>query len=452
MKILQLILASRSALLLLLLILTPFWSFAMPATAQQTNYDEALVPEYVLPSLLGDIGDAEVTVDQWRQRRSELLRLFEEHVYGTALPRPSQIRLESRVLNVSEGGDPDLVAELEEVEREVRSGIAGCERRQLRIRFRRGDRTHSMDVLLYLPLERSGPVPVFLGLNFYGNAAIHQDPKIWLPGSWVQQRDGKGVVNNRATEKSRGVQASRWPLELLLRRGYGLATVYYGDIDPDFDDQFNNGVHSLFAGDLNVAETSSISAWAWGLSRALDFLQHEDGVDGQRVFVLGHSRLGKTALWAGACDERFAMVVSNNSGCGGAALSRRRFGETVQVINERFPHWFCRKFSDYNNREDDCPVDQHMLIALAAPRPVIVASASKDRWADPRGEFLAACQASPAYEVYGKEGLDASQLPPVNRSVGTWIGYHLRDGGHDLKEFDWQQFLDRADRYTAADE
>jgi len=400
----------------------------------QPNYDESKVPKYTLPDpLVASDGTSVTDVESWEDRRREILELFEQHVYGRS-PAPHK----------------DVVCEVTSVSKNTLARV-GAVRKQVTVYFS-GDRDGpKMDILIYLPLRAERPVPTFLGLNFEGNHAIHNDPGITLSKSWMRD-DGKGVVDHRATEESRGAQSGRWAVESIIKCGYALATIYYGDIDPDdYGDNFQDGVHPLFykEGQTKPAadEWGAIGAWAWGLSQAMDYFETDDEIDHKHVAVMGHSRLGKTALWAGASDTRFALVISNNSGCGGAALSRRRFGETVKVINTNFKHWFCDNFSKYNDNEDALPVDQHMLISLIAPRPVYIASAQEDRWADSRGEFLSGFHADPVYRLLGTNGIGAEKMPELDKPVMNTIGYHIRTGGHDVTEFDWKCYMAFADKH-----
>lgn len=399
------------------------------------NYDESQVPRYELPDpLRTSSGQPVDSARIWKEvRRPEILQLFETEMYGRS-PQPS----------------PAMSFKVTSTEPQALGGKAI--RKEVTVYLAGAQDGPQMNILIYLP-QVTHPAPLFLGLNFQGNHAIHADPGITLSQSWM--RPGAGIVDHRATEATRGANASQWPVEKILGAGFGLATIYYGDIDPDYDDGFMNGVHPAFYApgqtEPGPAEWGSIGAWAWGLSRALDYLETDRDVNAQRVAVIGHSRLGKTALWAGATDPRFALIISNNSGCGGAALSKRQFGETVGRINAAFPHWFCRNFTKYNNKEQDLPLDQHMLIALIAPRPVYVASAVEDTWADPRGEFLAVHHAEPVYKLLGAAGLGATDMPAVDQPLNSGsLGYHIRRGVHDVTDYDWDQYLAFAARHFAA--
>jgi hypothetical protein len=397
------------------------------------NYDEARVPTFVLPGALVRADGTRVTTrEAWRSsRRPELLRLFATEMFGR-----------------TPANDAPMGASTTEAAGAALGGHAT--RKQVTLGFGSRPNGPAMHLLLYLPSAAKARVPVFLSLNFRGNHAVTADPAVHLSRAWLPDAV-PGVSGNRATENARASDASRWPLQEIVGRGYGVVTAYYGDLDPDFDDGFQNGVHPLFyrpgQSRPEPDEWGAIGAWAWGLSRAMDYLETDAGVDPRKVAVMGHSRLGKAALWAGAQDERFALVISNNSGCGGAALSRRAFGETVEAINTQFPHWFARNFRKYNGREQDLAFDQHELLALVAPRPLYVASAAEDLWADPRGEFLAARAADPVYRLFGRAGLGVKEMPLPDRPVGQTIGYHLRSGKHDITSYDWARYLEFADRH-----
>lgn len=425
-SVFQLLWASMS----LLLQTGPLW-----AQIFIPNYDESRVPKYTLPDPLVDqSGKKLVDAAEWPERREEIIELFSKHVYGRS---PGTVPVQAQVVATNN---------------QALTGTAV--RREIDLSLRHEGRELTMSMLIYTPRGKS-KVPTFLGLNFQGNHTFEKDPTIRIPTTWMRNRDNGSVVNNRATELGRGIDMPDWPAQMIVQRGYALATIYYGDIDPDFDDGFQNGIHPLFAkwAANQPAEErwGSIAAWAYGLSLALDYLETDPLVDGRRVAVIGHSRLGKTALWAGAQDERFKLVISNNSGCGGAALSRRTFGETVGRINRAFPHWFCPNHRNYNENEAALPVDHHQLIALIAPRAVYVASASEDRWADPLGEYLSCVHADPVYRLLGTQGLGGDhvslELPPLDQPIQLGpIGYHYRTGEHALTNIDWQFYLDFADK------
>jgi hypothetical protein len=413
-----------SIVILTILCMVPGITMKISGQNRAVNYDESAIPAYTLPDPLKfDNGRPVISVESWlNERKPEIMSLFESQVYGRTpvsklMARYTILRVDTMALN----------------------GMAI--RKEIRIDFISKANAPSLTMLMFLPKSQL-PVPLFLGLNFYGNHTIINDTAILISPSW------------EAANHKRGEDSLSWPVREIIRQGFGLATIYYGDIDPDADNGFKNGIQPVFysAGQTRPApdEWGSIGGWAWGLSRAMDYLENDICVDSKKVVVIGHSRLGKTALWAGAQDQRFAIVISNNSGCGGAALSKRIYGETVQTINTAFPHWFCGNFKKYNDLESALPVDQHMLIALIAPRPVYIASAQEDRWADPKGEFLGALYADPVYKLFGMEGLPVAEMPPLNSPLMGTIGYHIRTGGHAITRYDWSCYLQFAEKHFAA--
>ncbi len=396
---------------------------SMEANAQnEVIYDESKVPNYELPELLvSDAGKTIGSTEEWETvRRKEILKAFENEVYGK-----------------TPGSKEPAVAVNDLEEGEVFDGLGT--RKQVKLVF---DNSISIDLLMYLPNGIENP-PVFIGLNFLGNHTISDDDNIVLPSSWVPAQRELNLVDNKPNEASRGHRASRWPVETILKGGFALVTAYYGDIDPDYDD-FSNGIHPAYYDDESKPaddEWGAIGAWAWGYSRILDYLEGSEMLSASRFVAFGHSRIGKAALWAGAQDQRFDAVISNNSGCGGAALSMRLYGETVGAINKQFPHWFNTNFKKYNQNESALPVDQHMLLALIAPRPLYVASAEDDQWADPRGEYLSLFHAGKVYDLYEKASLESPESPSVNQPIMKGVGYHIRTGKHDVTEYDWLQYM-----------
>lgn len=421
-------------LLVFVLFLAP--RVAPAAEAARANYDEHKVPPYSLPDpLVHTDGTPVRTATDWRERRRpELLALFTREVYG----------------RTPEGRPPGMHWATTSVDRQALGGKAT--RKEVTVWFTDRKDGPKMHVLVYQPNGDAAPWPVFLGLNYFGNHCVNPDPGITLSQAWMRTSPEFGIVNHRATEATRGVHSYRWNIEAVIARGYATATVYYGDLCPDNDHGIEESVGAHYrTGSVNRRAPDawgSIGIWAWGLSRALDCLGHDPELDARRVAVHGHSRLGKAALWAGAQDERFALVISNNSGAGGAALAKRIFGETVALSNTRHSTpWYSLNYRKYNDNESALPVDQHQLLTLIAPRPLYVASSAQDRGADPTGEFLSLKHADPVFRLLGRRGLGVAAMPAVDHPVhGDGLAYHVRSGNHDITLYDWVQFMDFADR------
>ena len=409
--------------LLILSLLLP----AASASAQMwgENYDESKVPQYVLPDpLVFDNGKPVRTKCQWKHRRAEIMESFRSQMFGREPAVPAH-----------------LAYEVTKTVPDVFEGLATMNEVKL---YLDPEKQHYCKMLMFVPNGVRGKVPAFLGMNFKGNHATTGLQEVSLPDSVQMHQWGPGIkLQDRASN------ARRWPYKYILEHGYAVCTIHYHDCEPDSKDGYDFGIRKIYdKGSRNEESWGSISAWAWSLSRALDYLEKDSRVNARKVAVIGHSRLGKTALWAGAADPRFALVISNDSGCSGAALSRRVYGEHVYVVNTAFPQWFCDNYSKYNHNEAALPFDQHELIAMIAPRPVYVASASEDRWADPYGEYLSLVGATPVYRLLGYDGFTDTAFPEVEKPrVEGRMGHHIRDGKHDIVLYDWQNYISFADRF-----
>ena len=376
------------------------------------NYDEARIPHYDLPELLvTPTGQRITTPEEWLTiRRPQIMALFSNLVYGNVPEPESPIAVEFEVLNT----DPDYMK-------------GKATRKDVEIRFSNAKGDAKMLILVFVPNKAKGPVPAIMKHSFNS----------------THNKDFDAHISRE------GFARNGWPLGNFFDRGFGFIAVYQQDLVGHNDVEFSRGIAPLFyrTGQSfpKAHEWGNLSIVAWGASRAMDYLETDDDIDHTRVGIMGHSKMGKATLWTAAQDERFALAISAQSGCAGAALWRRKSGETLEKMVTRFPYWLSRNAWKFVNQEDDLPVDQHMLLAAIAPRPVYVHSATGDTWADARGEYLSAYHASPVYELLGKKGLASEVSPEVGTAIiESDVGYHVREGGHSIEPYDWEQFLNFA--------
>lgn len=428
------------------------------SAALAVNYDELKVGSFTLPDPLIQMdGTPVLTTNDWiKLRRPEILGLYQGYIFGSGAKWRN------------------MIDRMSDVDGHALGGLAV--RKQINLEFYNYNNhtnyapTNNLvvHVLLYTPAAATNPVPTFLCLQFSGNYSVIDDTNIVIYPVWNHKTDTLAMPTNVV----RGV-SHNWKIRETLERGYGIAIVDYDDIEPDLADGtgWRYGVRSLYMkpdeNNLAPDEWGAISAWAWGASRVMDYLVTDKDVDARRVIVTGHSRLGKTALWAGAQDTRFAMVIASCSGEMGAALARRDYGEAVATMCGSFPYQFCQNFISYSNRIGEMPVDSHMMISLIAPRPLYLSTGSLDQWGDPRGEFEATIAASPVYRLFGEEGvvtnlppdcgtngsgsilnsgtLESYPPPPPDVPIMRDIGFQIHTGKHDVLPEDWDRFLDFAD-------
>ena len=391
------------------------------------NYDESKVGDYkaTLPDALTlQNGKKVQNAKEWyRKRRPEILKLFEENQYGKWPAKKPKLRYE-----VSQD-----------------YGLEGSAvRKQVTLYFSKDNDGPRVDVLIYLPKDANGPVPLLLNLSFSPNCLTVADPGVKEGRRWDKQGN-LSIVKSNPEMAGHGLDAT---VREFLKEGYGFATLCYTDIEPDFKDGVKYGVRSLYLKDGQTGpaddEWGAISAWAWGVSNVIDYFEKDPDIDATRIALTGCSRLGKTTMWAGARESRIAVVIASCSGEGGAALSRRNFGETVAHLTAptRYPYQFAANYGKYAADVTKSPVDANLLIALIAPRPLLLSTGSTDNWSDPRGEFCAAVEAGPVYELLGKYDLGTNVMPAAEKPIYNTLGYVMHDGGHGVLPQDWKYYLD----------
>jgi len=389
------------------------------------NYDEAKVGTYTLPDALTFANGKPVRdAKTWnKKRRPEILSIFESQQYGKAPGRPP-----AESFDVFDKGTPAL------------NGKAI--RKQVMIYLTADHTGPAIQLLMYLPANATKPVPVLLSINFGAVQNAVEDPGIKPETVWNPK------TNTRIMPTGRGF--GHLNIDPLLDAGIGVATFYYGDVDPDYLDGFSNGIRAVYAGPGGTEENrapdawGSIAAWAWGMSRVEDYFETDKSVDANRVAIHGVSRLGKTVMWAGAHDQRFAAVIASCSGEGGAALSHRDYGETIAHLTAptRYPYQFAANYAKWGGFPDKAPMDANMLVALIAPRPLLLQTGSTDYWSDPKGEFLAEVAAGPVYKLLGKQDLGTDVWPAPKQPIFTnGLSYYMHEGGHGMVPSDWDIYV-----------
>lgn len=409
------------------------------------NYDEAKIAPYTMldPLKMAD-GQAIRTPVQWAARRAEILRVFEQNEFGRTPQMAKNAVMHARVVEHDAHALGGLaVREQVELSFDPAPGIDPAT-----------DAERTVHLLLYVPsasAEAHRPAPMVLGMNFFGDQTVADDTGIQLTPVWSKSQGTGELEQTVPAESTRGSRAQQWQVRMLLERGYGLATFYYQDLEPDFKGGAGHSARLLYSTRAELQKPDAwgaLALWAWGLSRAMDYLELDPLVDSAQVAVIGHSRLGKAADWAFANDLRFGALLSNESGHGGQSIQRRALGETVAHLEDEFPYWFAPAYAKWVGHDAEIPVDGNLLLSLAAPRPLYVGSAEGDEWSDPKGEFLSAVSASRVYALLGKPALTAETARPgTNAPIGLdgFVAYHERTGKHDVTQFDWEHYLDFLD-------